>query len=137
MGHRPFPDAARARHQIGRSRITWVTPTAGRDPWLLIPSRIDVAMVAPSPVLPQRFQWKLMDGNEQRWSGEHTLEGPCPACCCNGPKACSECGGREHSEPAEGMTADGWEAVDALMCQEQREDGIGDPAETRDLPGTQ
>lgn len=89
----------------------------------------------PEPVQP-RFQWKLMDGNEQRWSKEHTLEGPCSGCCCNGPKTCRECGSREHSQPVEGMTADGWESVDATMCQQQREDEIGDPAETRDLPGT-
>lgn len=120
MGHRPYPDAVRARRQINRALSRIVPP---------IP-------VTPSPVLPPRFQWKLCDGNEQRWSREHTLEGPCPKCCCNGPKPCRECGGRVHSEPSEGMTADGWQSVDALMCQQQREDEIGDPAETRDLPGS-
>ncbi|MEV8248047.1 hypothetical protein AB0R01_30390 [Streptomyces rochei] len=87
----------------------------------------------PTPPEPPRFQWKLYDGNEKRWSNEHTLEGVCPGCCCNGPIVCPDCGSRLHQEPVEGMTADGWETVHAEICQQEKEDDIGDPAETRDV----
>jgi hypothetical protein len=75
------------------------------------------------------FRWLLRDGGENRWSDFHALSGPCQSCCCAGPKECPKCGGREHSEPVEGMTADGWMVVDARLCQVCREDGCGDPAE--------
>lgn len=90
----------------------------------------------PTALEPQRFQWKLHDGGEQRWSNEHTLEGACPGCCCNGPSVCPDCGSRLHWEPVEGMTPDGWETVHAEICQQEKEDDIGEPAETREItPG--
>jgi hypothetical protein len=106
----------------------------GGDLTYTAPPEVMTSPPTPPEPEPPRFQWKLMDGHEQRWSKEHTLEGTCPGCCCNGPKTCPDCGGREHGEPVEGMTADGWESVHAEICQQEREDGIGDPAETRDIP---
>lgn len=80
-----------------------------------------------------RFQWKLYDGGEQRWSRKHAAEGTCPSCCCNGPVACPECGGRYHREPVEGMTPDGWEPVHASYCQQERADDTGEKPETREV----
>lgn len=79
-----------------------------------------------------RFQWKLYDGGERRWSDEHTAAGKCPGCCCGGPDACPDCGGRRHQEPVEGMTADGWEVVHSYFCEQEREDMTGEAAEVRE-----
>ncbi|WP_329217217.1 hypothetical protein [Streptomyces microflavus] len=86
-----------------------------------------------SAITVSRFQWKLYDGWDQRWSNEHTAEGTCPGCCCGGPAVCLDCGGRYHHEPVEGMTADGWEVVHALYCQQEREDQTGEEPETREV----
>ena len=80
-----------------------------------------------------RFQWKFFDGGERRWSDDHAKIWPCPGCCCGGPGICPDCGGRFHHEPVEGLTADGWEVVHALYCQQEREDQTGEEAEVREV----
>lgn len=76
------------------------------------------------------FQWKLYDGGEWRWSRGHVVEGPCPACCCNGPGVCPDCGGRSHREPVEVM---GGEIPHTSFCQQERVDDDGDGADVREV----
>lgn len=76
------------------------------------------------------FQWRLYDGGEWRWSREHTADGPCPSCCCNGPVPCADCGGRCHSEPVEGV---GSEVPHETCCQTERVNEYGDVTETREV----
>lgn len=78
------------------------------------------------------FRWKQFDGGERVWSRWHGAQDDCAACCCGGPKRCSDCGGRLHEEPVEGLTSDGWESVHSVLCEACREDMLGDPAEIQD-----
>jgi hypothetical protein len=70
MGHRPYPNADRARRQVGRGRLRWVEPTAGGTPWLLNVDRtfstVRLPVVTVSPgraVLPGGISVEVEDGS--------------------------------------------------------------------------
>lgn len=77
-----------------------------------------------------RFQWRLYDGDEWRWSRKHAADGPCPSCCCSGPPACLDCGGRRHSEPVEGVGPD---VPHSTFCQRECVDEYGDAMEMQEV----
>lgn len=76
------------------------------------------------------FRWRIIDPADPRWSRWHDFDDDCSGCCCRGPVVCSECGGREHQEPAEARTT--FDTAHDSMCQTCREDICGDPIETEE-----
>lgn len=43
-------------------------------------------MTDPAPLPGAEFRWRFYDEDTgEKWSGWHTVEGACAACCCDGP----------------------------------------------------
>ena len=76
------------------------------------------------------FRWQITDPTNPSWSRWHSLEGACSGCCCNGPTACPDCGGREHQEPAESIST--MDAPHNTLCQSCREDIVGEVVATEE-----
>lgn len=63
MGHRPYPNADRALHQVRRGHIAWmqwVQPEPDCTPWIIAPARIDASTLK-MPRVPEGWSAKATE----------------------------------------------------------------------------